>query len=513
MKIKETTKNIVAVFNEAAESRWAWLLLIPVTVVYLLLFSISTSPLFAFEGGDSAIFKEIGLACMHGKVLYQDIFDNKGPLLYWINGLGMSCCGRMGIFVLQILFQTVALLFIYKIARFFVCGIKSVFVLLLVLAFYSVFMLEGNQCEEWMLPLICVAFYIGTKYFANPDCSIKNWETGLLGACFAMAFFIRPNDAVGMIGGCMAGLSIHTAVKRQWCDLLHMIALEVVGMVLVTAPIVTYFAVNNAMSDLIYGMFGVNLGYTGGVAGLLRGYASDSGSWILTAIFICTCIALSATKMRSALWIVIPCSVFECLLFGRSFYFHYYIVILPIYTVLFASVFAMQNKRLGVVALLVAFFMPLTYSYRLVPKKAAALAVHQIQILCGNYHYAYGDFLNISEEEIRKNMTAMHQLGSAIPNEERDSVWNYNLIEYRTCKNYFNYAFFAHNRIVQMNRMTFPLKENMDIDPLMLSTSPLWIVADPTRETVTDSTFSARYDIVGSVSAFDGCVGLFKRKE
>lgn len=464
--------------------------------------------MFAFEGGDSAIFKEIGLASMHGKVLYRDIFDNKGPLLYWINGLGMSLDGRMGIFVLQILFQTVALIYLYKIARFFVCGIKSVFVLLLVLMFYSVFMLEGNQCEEWMLPMICVAFYISMRYFTDVKHGIKNQEMIMMGMCFAMAFFIRPNDAVGMIGGCMTGLAMYAVVKRQYNDVFRMIAFGAVGIGLVAGPIILYFVVNNALPDIVYGMFGINIGYTGGVAGLLRGFASDSGSWILVAIFICTCIALSATKLKSALWIVVPCSIFECFLFGRSFYFHYYIV----YTLLFASVFAMHNKRLAFMAMLVALFMPVSYSYRLVPKKAFALATHQIRVLGQNYRYTYGDFLDISEKEVKKNMCAMEQLCSAIPDDERDSVWNYNLIEYLTCKNYFNYAFFAHNRIVQMNKTTFPLLENMDVDPMKLSASPVWIVADPLGDAAADSCFRARYDLVGSVSSFNGCIGLFRRK-
>lgn len=505
-------RNIMTVASNVVKSRWAWLLLLLLATLYLLFYSISTSPLFTFEGGDSAIFKEIGLASMHGKVLYRDIFDNKGPLLYWINGLGMCLGGRTGIFILQILFQTIALFFLVKTARLFVKDLRSVCVLLLILTFYSVFTFEGNQCEEWMLPIISIAFYIGLHYFADINRGLKNWELVTLGVCFSLAFFIRPNDAVGMIGGCMSGLALYAVGKHHWKDVGRMIMFETIGIVSIALPIGIYFTANSAFSDLMYGMFGVNMGYTGGIVGFLRGFSSDSGSWILAVIMICTCIALSATPMKSALWVVVPCSIFECLLFGRSFYFHYYIVILPIYTVLIASAFAMYNKQLAAMTLLVALSMPVTFSYRIVPKKAVALAVRQIQALGENYKYDYGDFLSISEKDVKATMSAMARLSDYIPNDERDSVWNYNLIEYRTCKNYFNYAFFAHNGIVQMNRMTFPLMESMDSNPLELSVPPLWIVADPTQSIVADSVFSAKYDIVGSVTAFDGCIGLFKRK-
>ena len=52
------------------------------SIVYLSVFSAFSSPLFPhYYKYDSAIFMMIGKALLDGKVMYTDIFDNKGPFL------------------------------------------------------------------------------------------------------------------------------------------------------------------------------------------------------------------------------------------------------------------------------------------------------------------------------------------------------------------------------------------------------------------------------------------------
>ena len=63
------------------------LILFLVSFVFVTLFSRSTSFLYAFEGFDAAIFKQMGLAVLKGKTLYIDYFDNKGCFLYFIQAL------------------------------------------------------------------------------------------------------------------------------------------------------------------------------------------------------------------------------------------------------------------------------------------------------------------------------------------------------------------------------------------------------------------------------------------
>src|SRR6478672_4582372 len=43
----------------------------------------------SFKMEDSGLFLHVGQRLLHGDVLYRDISDNKPPLVYWLNALGL----------------------------------------------------------------------------------------------------------------------------------------------------------------------------------------------------------------------------------------------------------------------------------------------------------------------------------------------------------------------------------------------------------------------------------------
>lgn len=68
-----------------------------IAFLFVLIFSFSTSPLYPnYWGSDSAQFQTIGMAWASGKIPYRDIFDHKGPFIFWVNMLGYKMGGRAG---------------------------------------------------------------------------------------------------------------------------------------------------------------------------------------------------------------------------------------------------------------------------------------------------------------------------------------------------------------------------------------------------------------------------------
>ena len=64
-----------------------------------------TSPLFVLNDWmDANIFFTMGKSMLSGKVLYRDVFDHKGPVLYLLYGLGwlLDHTGFTGVFVLEL---------------------------------------------------------------------------------------------------------------------------------------------------------------------------------------------------------------------------------------------------------------------------------------------------------------------------------------------------------------------------------------------------------------------------
>ena len=113
----------------------------------LLCFSYSTSPLYQYMGFDSAIFKTIGLGILQGKLPYTDLFDHKGPVIFYIDALGQWLIpGKAGIFLLQILSLSLALYFIFRTVSLFVSS-KTAFISVLMTCFPLVdFIEDGNHC-------------------------------------------------------------------------------------------------------------------------------------------------------------------------------------------------------------------------------------------------------------------------------------------------------------------------------------------------------------------------------
>ena len=85
-------------------------------LIGMILCSAYTSPLYSnYFGADSALFTLIGKGITEGKIVYKDLFDHKGPLLFFIEALGYFIGKSTGIFIIQCTFGIINLFLLYKI--------------------------------------------------------------------------------------------------------------------------------------------------------------------------------------------------------------------------------------------------------------------------------------------------------------------------------------------------------------------------------------------------------------
>jgi hypothetical protein len=119
-------------------------ILVLMAVLFLLVFAYGTSPLFIDNYGisDSAIFLLIGKGITAGYIPYVDLFDHKGPVMFFIEALGWSIWpNRFGNFLVQWFFMGVNLILIFKMGRLFLakkwCWIPVVFFLLILAATFE----------------------------------------------------------------------------------------------------------------------------------------------------------------------------------------------------------------------------------------------------------------------------------------------------------------------------------------------------------------------------------------
>lgn len=317
------------------------------SILYLLIFSAYTSPLFPkFMDWDSAIFMMVGKGINEGKQLYTEVFDHKGPVLFWIEALGMRF-GRNGVFVVQCIFMTVTVWLMDKIAGYFCSGKKKYTAVAAAMIWLAYPLANGNLSEEYSLPFILAV----VNWF------LKDWKTSqsprtghsyLYGVCFGILFFIRVNNAV-TICAVILGWAYILMKKKQAKELWKHVLAGLAGIVTAAAPICIYFGLRGALWDMFYATFLFNLRYSGNVSLLKE--LTDPVIWVRMGILFSPVIAgavvffreIRERELRVVMELIAGLN-FAALFLGHG-YNHYFTVLLPIVLVLFALVPLERQKK------------------------------------------------------------------------------------------------------------------------------------------------------------------------
>lgn len=242
-------------------------------IAFLLVFSTATSPLAPqWYGWDSAFFLLMGKMLRAGKLPYVDIFDMKGPIIFFLEALGQSIAsGRTGAFCLQILFDfaTAALLFLS--ARLFLSRGRSLFAVALSFVFFSITIFHGNMTEEYCLTPVALCLYLALRFLIQaPEAGSRPHPPAcafVYGLCSAYIIWIKVTHGAlifSIVLYFVCSLLWEKRFKALLCNALAYVA----GLAVVTVPVLVWFARHGALYDLVYGTFIVPFFYaSGGMAG------------------------------------------------------------------------------------------------------------------------------------------------------------------------------------------------------------------------------------------------------
>ncbi len=144
-------------------------------------------------GRDGGFFMYVGQAIANGKGLYTEIWDSKGPMIFWINALGVGRNGnRWGLFFLELFFMTGWLAIAYGLLRRHSGLIQAVFGIVGG-AFCLKFSLGyGNFTEEYSLLFTFLALVAFSWLLAKPEA--RFWPFVLIAASTLLNFFLRANN-------------------------------------------------------------------------------------------------------------------------------------------------------------------------------------------------------------------------------------------------------------------------------------------------------------------------------
>ena len=300
----------------------------PISVSLILIALVLLSPANTpFPGRDEGVFMYVGRQILAGKIPYRDVWDHKGPLIYYINaaGLFLSRDSTWGIWLVEAIFLTLSLLIFYGLLRRTLVSGPAVFGMLTWLAGFTIVM-GGNIVEEYAILFVTLSLYLVLR---RPRFSF--WWTGILGG---LAFLLRPNEAAAPLVALFFLLKDQPGAKR-WRHIALAFLQSGLGFAAVVGAVAAYFALHHALNDLIGGMIVFNYFYVAAGGNMLSSLLSGLAYLIIPVAFAAACllwIAFAAgpdlsKEQRKLLYFALGlllATVPLSLLSGRN-YRHYYV--------------------------------------------------------------------------------------------------------------------------------------------------------------------------------------------
>ncbi len=250
--------NVRKIFLHAA--------LILTSIAFLYLFSYSTSPRYFFIGNDSIIFQTVGKCWTEGVLPYVGTFENKGPLLFFVNAVGYLIYPRYGIMLLQIPFMYFSFLFMWRAVELYWSRRATLIIFLFMIFWRASNFYEGNRTEEYSMPFLMAATYFFLRWlknFADEKFQCPPTVGFVYGVGFGACVLLRTTNGLPIC--CYVLLTaIFLLQARKFKTLLKNFLSFVAGFAAICLPFAVYFAAHGALYDMLYGTILLNINHATG---------------------------------------------------------------------------------------------------------------------------------------------------------------------------------------------------------------------------------------------------------
>lgn len=200
---------------------------------------------------DHTIFKVVGESWADGQMLYKDIFDHKGPIMYLIQIVASSVpVPKVGTWLMEIICVVTLCEMIFRCGRYIGASKRLSYVsVVAMLTYYARYVDGGNTVEVWSLPFEILPLLMLLRYMSDHKrLLLTAFVTGL---CFGIVAMLRLNNNA-MISGLVAGMAINLCLRREFRRLMACMGLFVAGLSVVVVPFVIYFWAAGALDDMVY---------------------------------------------------------------------------------------------------------------------------------------------------------------------------------------------------------------------------------------------------------------------
>jgi len=294
------------------------------------------NPAFGKPSRDGGFFLYAGSEILNGKIPYLEVWDNKGPGIFYINALGLYIGGgsRWGVWLVEFLFIFVTFTLLHRsLLKRWGSG-AALFGVTMAGLGLRIALGYGNYTEEYALLFNAIGLYL---FFAMADSDRNNWHYFWIGVMFGLSFNFRANN-IGGLFAIFAAIFIFEVFKGRFLNVLKNILIALAGFTLPLLLWTGYFGLLGGAEEMIYGAITFNFSYSAAkdrewldLFGGFGRYGISGYGWVtLVAWFVLVLRAMAGfaqrklTVFETFLLLWFPIEILLSNLSGRNFT-HYYI--------------------------------------------------------------------------------------------------------------------------------------------------------------------------------------------
>lgn len=217
-------------------------------------------PSFSEPGRDAGFFMYAGRQLLQGKQLYVDVWDSKGPVIFYLNALGLFLGRntRWGVWGLEIFFMTVSALTGFTVMKRRWGILPALFGGIIGLLGAKQIIGTGNFTEEYSLLFTWISIFAFYQAISNPD---KKLYPFVMSAMLALNFLLRANN-IGTQAVLLLVWSIYLFIKNKWTVALKKWLLAISGAFVVFILVAVYFASIGTLDDMFTASILYNFSYS-----------------------------------------------------------------------------------------------------------------------------------------------------------------------------------------------------------------------------------------------------------
>jgi hypothetical protein len=241
------------------------------------------NPLFDKPSRDGGFFLYAGGQILNGKIPYLDVWDNKGPAIFYINALGlwMGSGSRWGVWAVEFLCLFGTFLIMYRTLSKRWGGGAALFGVTMAGLGLRVALGFGNYTEEYALPFNAAGLYLFLT-MVDKEQERNYWKYFWIGALFGLSFAFRANN-IGGLFGILIAVFLFYLFKRNFVETVKIILVTLAGFMVPLLLWTGYFALLGGVKEMIYGSITFNFSYSAakdrGWLDLFGGFGRYGMSW------------------------------------------------------------------------------------------------------------------------------------------------------------------------------------------------------------------------------------------